>query len=121
LQLFLSAILPKHWQAGTRIRYTTGDPYTPVTDRIYDATNRFYRPVYGSENSSRNGGFFSVDIRFDKRFTFNNWILNGYADISNIFWFLYKSPEFTMFNYDFTERTSISFPCIPSLGLRAEF
>ncbi|NLE00101.1 MAG: TonB family protein [Fibrobacter sp.] len=121
MQFFISATLPCEWKTGARIRYTTGNPYSPAIDRIYDETNRFYRPVYGPENSARNGSFFQIDFRVDKKFIFNNWVLNGYIDMSNVLWFLYKSPEITIYNYDYTQRTSVSTPFVPSLGIRAAF
>lgn len=121
IQLFLNYQFHKNWAAGSRIRYTSGNPYTPVIDRIYDATNRYYQPVYGSENSERNGPYFGIDLRVDKKIIFNNWILNCYFDLQNAMWFLYKSPEYTLYNCDFTEKTAVLFPCIPSIGVRAEF
>jgi hypothetical protein len=35
--------------------------------------------------------------------------------------FLYASPEFTIFDFDYTDQTTVSAPFIPSFGLRAEF
>jgi TonB family protein len=121
LQLLFSCQLPKQYQVGSRIRYVTGNPYSPVVDRVYDATNRYYRPVYGIENSARNEPFFQVDLRIDKLFVFDSWKLSTYFDLQNIFWFMYKSPESTMYNFDYTEKTTISFPFYPTLGVRIEF
>ncbi|MDP4103327.1 MAG: TonB-dependent receptor plug domain-containing protein [Bacillota bacterium] len=121
IQLFLNYQFRKNWAAGSRIRYTSGNPYTPVVDRIYDATNRYYQPIYGPEYSERNGPYFGMDLRLNKKIIFNNWVLNCYLDLQNVMWFLYKSPEYTLYNYDYTQKTTVSFPCIPSIGIRAEF
>ena len=121
LQLILSYRLPREWQVGTRLRYVSGNPYSPVVDRIFDVTGRFYRPVFGQTNSARNDPFFQVDLRFDKRFVFNTWMMSAYIDLQNVMWFAYKSPEFTIYNYDYTDEISVSSPFIPSLGLRVDF
>ncbi|MCX7727065.1 MAG: TonB-dependent receptor, partial [Chitinispirillaceae bacterium] len=121
LQLVVSSRVFDQLEAGCRIRYVTGNPQTPIIGSVYDATNRFYRPEYGAENSMRNDPFFQVDIRIDKRFIFNNWILSAYIDLQNVLLFIYKSPEFTVYNYDYTEKTIVSLPFIPSFGIRAEF
>ena len=121
LQLVASYRFLRQWEAGTRVRYVSGNPYTPIIGSSYNVTNRFYRPLYGSENSLRNDPFFQVDIRVDKKFVFDRWMFSVYLDIQNVLVFLYRSPEFTVNNFDYTEQTAISSPFIPSLGLRAEF
>jgi hypothetical protein len=78
-------------------------------------------PLTGEENSLRNDPFFQLDLRIDKKFVFDRWMFSVYLDIQNVLVFVYASPEFTVYNYDYTEETAISQPFIPSLGLRAEF
>jgi TonB family protein len=120
-QLVGSYRFAREWQAGTRIRYVSGNPLTPIVGNYFNMTDRFYVPVYGPENSERNDPFFQVDLRVDKKFVFDRWMFSAYLDVQNVLVFLYKSPEFTVYNYDYTEKTSISMPFIPSLGIRAEF
>ncbi len=121
LQLVASCRLPRQWEVGTRLRYVSGNPLTPIIGSVFDATNRYYRPISGAENSQRNDPFFQADLRIDKKFVFDRWMFSLYLDMQNVLVFLYKSPEFTVYNYDYTEQTTISSPFIPSLGLRAEF
>jgi TonB family protein len=121
LQIVGSYRLPYEWQAGARLRFVSGNPETPVTGSVYDVTNGYYRPLYGAVNSSRVDPFFQTDMRIDKKFIFDKWMLSFYLDCQNIFFYLYASPEFTVYNYDFTQKTNISFPFIPSLGIRADF
>lgn len=60
-------------------------------------------------NSGRLAAFHQLDVRFDKTFLFQRWILKAYLDITN--------P-----NYDFTRRAALTgLPIIPSFGIRAEF
>jgi len=121
LQLVASVRLDRQWEAGVRARFVSGNPSTPVVGSVFDATSRFYRPLTGAENSTREDPFFQVDIRIDKKIVFDRWMLSVYLDMQNILVFLYQSPEFTVYNYDYTQTTSISSPFIPSLGIRAEF
>ena len=60
-------------------------------------------------------------MRIDKKFIFDRWMFSVYLDMQNVLVFLYQSPEFTVYNYDYTEKTTISMPFIPSLGIKAEF
>lgn len=121
LQCVLNYRFSRQWQAGTRVRLISGNPYTPVEDRTYDMTNRYFVPVFGEKNSLRNSPFFQLDLRVEKKFIFDNWLLTGYLDLQNSLWFLYKSPEITIYNYDYTRKTSLSVPIIPSIGVKAEF
>lgn len=121
LQCVLNYRFPRQWQAGTRLRVISGNPYTPVVDRTYDMTNRYFVPSFGEKNSLRNHPFFQLDLRVEKKFVFDNWLLTGYLDLQNALWFLYKSPEITVYNYDYTRKTSLSVPIIPSIGVKADF
>lgn len=121
LQLVASVRLDRQWEAGVRARFVSGNPATPIVGSVFDATSRFYRPLTGAENSTREEPFFQVDVRIDKKIVFDRWMLSVYLDMQNILVFIYQSPEFTVYNYDYTQTTSISSPFIPSLGIRAEF
>ena len=64
--------------------------------------------------------FFAIDLRIDKLFTFKQWQLETYLDMINII--RGANPEFTVYNYDYTEKTYISgLPFIPSIGIEADF
>ena len=49
LQCVLNYRFPRQWQAGTRVRLISGNPYTPVVDRTYDMTNRYFVPAFGEK------------------------------------------------------------------------
>jgi TonB family protein len=121
LQFILNYRLKRQIEVGTRIRYVSGNPYTPVVGREYNAFDFNYEPERGNANSLRNKPFFQVDLRIDKKFVFDKWMLATYLDFQNVFMFLYASPEFTIFDFDYTDQTTVSAPFIPSFGLRAEF
>jgi outer membrane receptor protein involved in Fe transport len=113
--------LPKDWDIGVRFRLVSGNPYTPLDNGSYfDADYGNYWPIVGGYNSGRNPLFHQLDIRVDKKFVFDKWILDAYLDIQNVY--NYRSIEGQMYNYDYTKMLYVQgLPIIPSLGLRAEF
>jgi TonB family protein len=121
IQLIGSYRLPYEWQIGARLRFVSGNPETPVIGSTDDLYSGYYIPSPGETNSTRVDPFFQTDFRIDKKIVFDKWMLSLYLDIQNIFFLWYASPEFTVYNYDFTQKTNISFPFIPSLGIRADF
>ena len=113
-------ILPKNWRLGGRIRFGSGNPYTPVTNRIYDMSTREFIPVYGERDSGRLDPFFSLDLRVDKEYTFRNWKLGTYLDVQNVT--NYKNVEIQSWSYDYSEETPIQGqPTFPILGLKGEW
>jgi hypothetical protein len=121
VQLVGSWRLRNHWEVGGRGRYVTGKPTTPVRGREeYENGNRF-DPIMSETNSQRVGPFVQLDVRVDKSFLYKNWILSTYLDFQNLSGFLYRSPEQEWYNYDYTDKTTISAIPIAALGVRAEF
>jgi TonB family protein len=121
IQLVGSWRFPRDLETGFRLRYVTGKPTTPVRGSTYYEYFHAYIPDYGTKNSDRMGPFFQLDLRLDKRFVYKRYILQTYADLQNVSWFFYKSPEFYQYNFDYTDRQSISNIFIPSIGCRVEF
>ena len=62
-----------NWTFGTRLRYTSGDPYTPFVNGIFNANNASYECIAGNPDTARAPGFFQADVRIDRRFVYNNW------------------------------------------------
>ena len=124
LQLLGSWRLRRNWEAGFRFRYVTGNPTTPVTGRIevenYPGAYSF-RPIYGDVNSARVDPFVQLDIRVDKKFVFDKWILSFFWDLQNISYLVYKSPEFEIYNYDYTDKTVFSNFPMYAIGVKIEF
>ncbi|MBN1759116.1 MAG: TonB family protein [Chitinispirillaceae bacterium] len=121
LQLLASWHLPHEWDVGTRIRYVTGKPTTPVLRVVENENYNYLMPVYGKENSSRVDPFFQIDLRVDKKFVYKNWMFSTYLDIQNLSWLFYKSPEMEIWNYDYTQKQTVSMIIQPAMGIRAEF
>jgi hypothetical protein len=56
----------------------------------------------------------------DKLFAFKRWQLEVFLDLLNVA--RGTNPEFTLYNYDYTEQTWIrGLPFVPSPGFQAEF
>ncbi len=121
LQLIGSYKLPKFWEIGCRLRYVTGDPSTPIVGVDYDENSGRFNPEYGARNSTRFDPFFQLDMRIEKKFMMKNWILSAYLDFQDLSWFVYKSPEFYMYNYRYDQKTPVGGIPEPALGISAEF
>jgi len=121
LQFLASYKLPKNWEIGGRLRYTTGNPTTPIVGIEYDLTSNSVDRIGGVPNSERMDPFFQFDFRAEKKWNYKKSNLAVYFDIQNLSYFIYKSPEFILYNDFYTERHIISMPIIPSLGVRYDF
>jgi TonB family protein len=121
LQLIGSLRLPKFWEIGCRVRYVTGDPTTPIIGVGYNETYGGFFPLYGPKNSSRFDSFFQLDMRVEKKFMMKNWVLTTYLDFQDLSWFVYKSPEFYLYDYRYDQKTPVGGIPYPSFGISAEF
>ena len=111
---------PHNWQVGARFRLVSGNPMTPVTGSVYNASSDRYDPVFGAVNSDRNPPFHQLDLRIDKRWIYRSWILNAYLDIQNLY--NRANPEGLQYNFDFSDSAvQQGLPLITIFGLRAEF
>ncbi|MGZ3699940.1 MAG: TonB-dependent receptor plug domain-containing protein, partial [Bdellovibrionota bacterium] len=120
LTAVLEVDLPKNWKISGRVRYTSGNPYTPVTSSIYDADNDGYVPTLGAIYSARLTPFFQLDVRADKKWVFDRWILTAYLDIENIT--NQANAQQLVYSYDFSQAAAITgLPIFPTLGVKAEF
>jgi TonB family protein len=120
INALISRKLPRRWRVGARIRYGSGNPYTPVANRIYNHDRREFIPVYGERDSGRLPPFFSVDLRIDKDYVFRKWTLTTYLDIQNATYS--KNVESQGYSYDYgAEEPILSSPPVPAFGLRGEW
>lgn len=120
LTVVASFSLPWDLELGGRFRYVTGSPDTPVVSAVYDGDSGIYVPKYGEPNSARNDDFHQLDIRLDKTWVFQDWILTTYIEVQNVY--NRANPEGYSYNYNYTEREVISgLPIIPGFGIKGEF
>jgi outer membrane receptor protein involved in Fe transport len=111
--------LPENWEVGARWRYVTGNLVTPVVGAVYNADADSYEPVPGRVNSERVGAFHQLDLRVDKRWVFDAWILGAYLDLQNVY--NRGNPEGEQYNFDYTQsEPQVGLPLLAIIGLRAE-
>jgi len=123
LTLFGSYSLPRNWQIGSRFRYVTGDPATAVTYSInnvstdVDAFTAIYSP---NAYTNRVPAFHQLDIRVDKKWIYNTWMLTAYLDLQNVY--NHTNPEQPQYNFNFQKmQYSQGLPIYPILGVKGEF
>jgi outer membrane receptor for ferrienterochelin and colicin len=104
---------------GARFRYVSGNPRTPIVGSVMNVSADRYEPLFGAVNSTRNPAFHQLDIRLDKRWTFNRWVLTTYIDVQNVY--NHKSPEGLAYNFDYSQSTPQGgLPILTLFGVRAE-
>jgi TonB family protein len=112
--------LPWRMELGLRLRLVSGNPQTPILGSFYDADSDTYTPIPGEINSERLSHFQSIDVRLERRWVFDSWMLTVYLDIQNTA--NRQNPEGTTYSYDYRENQQLSgLPIIPSLGVKGEF
>lgn len=112
--------LPRNWRLGLRFRYATGNPRTPVLGGSYDSDNDVFIPLRGPFYSERSSAFYQLDLRIDKKWIYDNWILSVYLDVQNVT--NRANVENVRYSYDFTRSESVKgLPILPTFGLKGEF
>ncbi len=120
LTLLGSYRFSNNWEIGARFRYVTGNPLTPVTGAVFNSDADRYDPIYGRTNAERNPPFHQLDVRGDKRWVFDTWMLNVYLELQNAY--NRENPEGRSYSYDFRQSQHQSgLPLLPVLGVRADF
>jgi TonB family protein len=120
LTLIASYKLGGGWQIGGRLRLISGNPDTPVIGSRYLASFDAYLPIYGATNSLRVPTFHQLDVRVDKTWTFDTWMLDAYLDVLNAY--NHRSIEGSAYSYDFSQHAYYEgLPIVPTLGLKASF
>lgn len=111
--------IDERWTLGGRFQLTTGKPYTPVAEAIYQADRDSYLPRYGEVNSRRVDAQHQLDLRVDRVWRFRTWKLSAYLDIANTY--LNAAVVDYSYNFDYSSRSKITtLPIIPSIGIRGE-
>jgi TonB family protein len=121
LQILNSWKLRKEWDLGYRLRYVTGKPETPIVGFTVLENDDYYQPIWGKKNSARLDPFFQIDLRVDKKFIYKKWMYSLYLDMQNVSYFFYKSPETTIYNFNYKEKATIAMIPLIGIGCKAEF
>lgn len=112
----------KGWRLGGRFQLTSGEPYTEIISSVYNADNGTYVPVYDptNKNNKTMPTYHRLDLRLDKIWSFDTWILSAYLDIQNVYF--HSNVVGTINNYDYSEQVYFKdLPILPSIGVSAQF
>ncbi len=120
LSVALSAQLPYDVELGGAFRYVTGNPATLAIDGVFDADDSRFERRNQPSRSQRLPPFIQLDVRVDKRFTFDTWAMGLYLDLQNAT--NQQNFEFFQYNYDFTVIQGFpGLPILPVIGVEASF
>lgn len=116
----IGAYNKERWTYSARFRYVTGNPYTPITGATFDADNDVYIPSRGRIYSQRFESFNQLDVRIDRKYIFDEWILTAYLDVLNIY--NSKNSQNFEYAYDYSSKKKVrGLPILPTIGLKGEF
>jgi hypothetical protein len=111
-----SVPLGRHWRLGGRVRYATGNPYTPVAGAYFDADAQAYEPQDGAILSRRLPAFFQLDLRLDRAWVRPWGTLKLFLDVQNVT--NRVNAEGVTYNFDYSEPSyTRGLPVFPSIGL----
>ncbi len=132
----------KDWEVGMKFRYVGGAPYTPydeVRSASIDIWNVVQQGVFDWDrlNDLRNPSSHGLDVRVDKKWYFDQWAINAYIDIQNIYNFQAVGQSFLDIkrdaegngiidpdnpgSYQLSEIENVSGTVLPSIGLMIDF
>jgi hypothetical protein len=107
------------WSLGTRVRYASGNPFTPVVGSYYDSDEQEYTAVDGEVLSERLPAFLQIDLRADRRWKRDWGTLRLFIDIQNVT--NRTNPEGVDYNFDYSRRDyTRGLPFFPSIGLELQ-
>jgi hypothetical protein len=110
------------WELGTRFRFTSGRPTTPLVheyDRYRADANR-YSATPGLPLSARTQEFHQLDFRVDKSWRFDTWTLGAYLDVQNLY--NASNVEAVFDDYRHRQRYEVpGLPLLPVVGLKGTF
>jgi hypothetical protein len=110
----------QRWTFSGRMRWVTGNPYTPVSGAVFDSDNDVYIPIRGSLYSQRFDDFRQLDLRIDRKFIYDTWILTAYLDILNVT--NAKNSQNVEYSYDYSDSKKVrGLPILPAFGVKGEF
>ena len=111
----------KKWQVGLKFQYASGNPYTPIVGAVQKHGQWYV--IDGLYNSTRYPDFHKLDIRIDRVFHFQNWTLQIYLDL----WNVYNRKNVLDYYYNIdhngniTKDTFNDFPMLPIVGINVQF
>jgi hypothetical protein len=116
----IGSYLKNRWTFSARFRFVSGLPYTPVTGSSFDSDNDVYIPITGTIYSKRFDTFNQLDVRIDRKYIYDTWILTAYVDILNVM--NASNSQNVQYSYDYTQNKKVrGLPILPTFGIKGEF
>ncbi len=110
----------QRWTFSGRLRFVSGLPFTPVVGATYDSDNDVFIPNTGPIYSERFKNFQQLDIRIDRKFIYDTWILSAYLDIQNVL--NTENIQQIEYAYDYSKKEFVmGLPILPTFGIKGEF
>ena len=111
------------WDLGTRIKYNTGNVYTPVTGAYYSAGFDTYQPLYNQKEpfGARYPDDHSIDVFATHDALENTWKMTYRFGVQLLR--LTPARDHMQYSYDYSEQklTSFNMPPIPYFEIAGEF
>ena len=115
-----SVKLGRGWETGARMRLVSGNPTTPVERGIFVGDSGGYLADNGPVNSTRLPGFFQIDVRIEKQWLFETWMLSAYLDVQNVT--NHANTEFVIRDYRLDKSWNVpGIPIFPAFGVTGRF
>jgi hypothetical protein len=109
-----------NWELGARLRFATGRPLTEVVGHTFEADDGDYHRVNGPTRAGRVPAYDQVDVRLEKTWVFDTWMIGAYLDVQNVF--NVENQEAIQYDYRFVERAAVSgIPILPTVGIRGQW
>ncbi len=111
--------LPAGFRLGTRVRWASGYPRTPVQGATYDARTDLFQPTRGAQNATRLPMFVQWDLRAEKGFRVGPLQVTVSVDLVN----LTNTPnaEEAIYSFDYREQRFLTgLPFLAVAGARVE-
>ncbi len=111
-----STRLGAHWRLGARLRFASGNPYTPVADTYFDTDRQRFQPIDGPLLSARLPDFFQLDLRVDRVWRRDWGQVSAFLDVQNVT--NRANPESVQYSDDYRDIQLVrGLPIFPSIGV----
>ena len=114
------------WDAGLKVLYDTGHPWTPVSGAseavttVNGAPTTFYNAQYGASDSARLPDYFRVDFSTSIKTVYDTWEWKIYLDITNLTGV--KNVLGYNYNVNYTQTSAVyDLPFLPYLGIEVKY
>ncbi len=109
------------WQLGGRMAYTSGNPYTPVSDAVYNTNLDVYQPLFkeSTQNSARLPSKTKLSFFFKRDFLYDTMTMALRFGVEELI--IGDKTQNIDYNYDYSEQqSSQAIPAIPYIEVSAQ-